>query len=476
MATYSFGALVQGRTALIENIVRQTIEDEHLVPVGSRVLVALSGGADSTVLLCILCHLAPQLGFSVAAAHLNHQIRLSAAIEAAAVAKLCFSLNVPVVFCAENVPDYARTQKMGLEEAGRDLRYRFLRSAAQLTGSVRIATAHHLNDQAETLIMRLARGTSVSGLKGIPLINLPFIRPILRLERSQVESYLRLSGLTYVEDESNNDCAFTRNRVRHRVLPLLEEVHPQAQRHLAQLAQQVRVEEGYWDLEVERFLCSAQVFSNEMGDELRLGFHVTAALHPALRIRVMRALLGKIRGSLHGLEAVHLNLLESMFVSSRSQMQFDLPGAWVARRYAHIVCRRTAPRLGTQRFCLQIDGPGTYILPLGASLEIVMAPASAEGDLCVELNAAEVQWPLYVRENRPGDRLRCVGMDGRKKLKHIFAEHRLELEQRRRVCVLCDANGEVLWVIGIRRSCLASCTDPTQTVVRVLFNPGQRKI
>ncbi|MDY0211862.1 MAG: tRNA lysidine(34) synthetase TilS [Desulfuromonadaceae bacterium] len=460
----------------MEKIVRQCIEDEQLIPACTRVLVALSGGADSTALLYALCRLAPQLGFKVAAAHLNHRIRPGAAADAAVAAKFCFSLGIPVVFCAEDVPNYACTHKMGLEEAGRELRYRFLRVAAQITGSKRIATAHHLNDQAETLIMRLSRGTSVSGLKGIPLINLPFVRPLLRVERSQVEAYVRHHGLTYVDDESNLDCAFTRNRVRHKVLPLLEEVHPQAQRQLAQLAQQVSVEEDYWAQEVEKYLHDAQISGDAQNVELRIDYHATAALHPALRTRVMRALLGRVRGNLRGLESVHLHLLESIFTHTRPQMQFDLPDAWVARRYAQIVCRRSAPEIDYSSFCIKIDRLGAYALPQSAGVDIVMAQPSVEGPLCVEFDAAAVRWPLYIRDNRPGDRLRCVGMEGRKKLKNIFSEQRLELEQRRRVPVLCDANGEILWVMGVRRSCLAPSVDCEQAVVRVLFSPVQRKM
>jgi len=470
------GLLIQGRTTLMENIVRQSIEDEQLIPACTRVLVALSGGADSTALLHLLSRLGPQLGFSIAAAHLNHRIRPSAAADAAAVARLCYSLGIPVVFCAENVPEYARTHKMGLEEAGRELRYRFLRMAAQNTGSVRIATAHHLNDQAETLVMRLARGTSVSGLMGIPMKKLPFVRPLLKVERSQVEAYLHRYGLTYVDDESNSDCSFTRNRVRHKVLPLIEGVHPQAQRQLAQLAQQVCVEEHYWALEVDKHLREVQMWSDELDVELRIDYRATAALHPALRARVLRGLLEKTRGNLRGLEAVHMQLLESMFTHTRPQMQFDLPGAWVARRYAQIVCRRTAPEVERTSFNLRIDGPGSYVMPQGASAEVTLTHASTECALRVEFDAAAVQWPLHIRENRPGDRLRCVGMDGRKKLKHIFSEHRLELEQRCGVPVLCDANGEILWVMGVRRSCLAPYTVHTQAVVRVLFSPGERKI
>lgn len=300
------------------------------------------------------------MGFNVAAAHLDHGIRPSAERDAAKVAQLCHGLGITCVFGAEDVPGYAHRYKMGLEEAGRELRYRFLREAGRMCDCSRIATAHHQQDQAETLIMRLSRGTSVSGLKGISVCHLPFIRPLLMAQRSQVESYLEQHGLAYVEDESNTDCRFTRNYVRHNLMPMLQEVHPEAQKHVAQLAQQVCMEEGFWAEEVNKALLKAR-FAPE---EARIPYADLAPLHPALRIRVNRAILERIRGSLRGLERKHMQVLESMFNHPGPQVQFDLPGAWVARRYSDVVFRAEAPQEGSAAFHLCIDGPGGINSPM----------------------------------------------------------------------------------------------------------------
>ena len=457
----------------MENLIRQSIEDSSLVSPGDRVLVAVSGGADSTALLHVLWRLGAQMGFSVAVAHLNHGIRPAAARDAAQVAHMCRALGVTCVFGAEDIPTYAYNAKKGLEEAGRELRYRFLHTAARMCGCRRIATAHHQGDQAETLIMRLARGTSVSGLTGIALRRLPFIRPMLMVERRQVEEYLEERGLDWAEDESNTDFHFTRNYVRHKLMPVLEEVHQNAQKHLVQLSQQVRVEEEYWAEEVDRCLEGARFGV----DEIRIAYADLDTLHPALRLRVVRAILKRLRGNLHGLERKHLQIVESMFISARPQMQFDLPGAWLARRYADVVFRREAPQNSEPDYLLSLDGPGVYRLPDNSSIEVKLSSAAhGENPYCTELEGNEVEWPLYVRKNNPGDRLKCVGMGGSKKLKAVFAEHRLELEERKSVPLLCNREDEILWVMGIRRSRLWRCTPSTSGVVRVVFAPSRSKI
>jgi len=457
----------------MENLVRQSIEDSSLISPGGRVLVAVSGGADSTALLYVLARLGGEMGFSVAAAHLNHGIRPAAGLDAVHVASLCRSLGLICVFGAVDVPEYARIGKMGLEEAGRELRYRFLREAARMCGCSRIATAHHLQDQAETLIMRLARGTSVSGLKGIPVCHLPFIRPLLMVERDQVETYLEQHGLACVEDESNSDCSFTRNHVRHNLMPVLEAVHPQAQKHVAQLAQQVCMEESYWKDEVNKSVAKVRF---EAGGA-RISYTALAALHPALRLRVIRSILERLRTNLHGLERKHLQAVDSMFSCSTPQVQFNLPGAWVARRYDDVVFRLEPPQDKMSDYFLKIDAPGAYSLPDGSSFEVTLCGAVAgESPCCTELDGNELEWPLYVRNNRPGDRLKCKGMTGSKKLKALFTERRIELEQRKSVPLLCNHKDEVLWVIGVRRSRLWCCAPPTSTVVRVLFTPPRSKI
>jgi tRNA(Ile)-lysidine synthase len=457
----------------MEALVQQNIREHNLISAGDGILVAVSGGADSTALLHVLWRLSSDLGVRVVAAHLNHGIRSDADADAFHVARLCRALGIACVFGNENVPAYAAGQKMGLEEGGRILRYRFLRRSAHRCGCNRIATAHHLQDQAETLIMRLARGTSTPGLKGIPVCDPPFVRPLLAVERRQVVEYLRRHNLTWVEDETNADSRFTRNLVRHQLMPLLERVHPQAQIHLAHLARQVSLEEHYWDTEVGKVLQHARFGT----DETRIPCGVLTGLHPALRIRTLRALLERVRRGLHGLESRHLHLLDSLFTTSRGQMQFDLPGAWVAKRYADVVFRRNPPAKKRTDFLLCIDGPGTYGLPDGSKIILMeCTEPGTETPWCVEFDSAQVDWPLHVRNNRPGDRLQCVGMCGSKKLKAVFSERRLEAEERKSVPLLCTHNHEVLWAMGVRRSRLWQCRSDADRVLRVLFTPCDPKI
>lgn len=454
----------------MKELVRQVLKEHDLVPRGERALVAVSGGVDSVVLVHLLFQLGSELGFRVAAAHFDHGIRSESLADAVFVARLCACLGVPCVLGAGDVPAFAREAKLGLEEAGRKLRYRFLHAAAQQCGCTRIATAHHLNDQAETVMMRLARGTSVSGLGAMRICSPPFIRPLLQIERRQIEDYQRINHLEHVEDATNLDCRFTRNRVRHELLPLLEQIHPRAQKHLANLAAIVQLEEDYWDKETGAWLERVRWD----GASARIAYHELAALHPALRRRVVRALLEAIRGDLQGLEGRHFQVLEAMFTSDvKPQLQFDLPGAWVARRYADLVIRPHAPLEPEGDEALILNSPGNYPLFDGSRLELVAdSKPQGEGRLQIELDAGCLQWPLCVRLFQPGDRLKCIGMQGTKKLKAVFAERKLEIEQRRLVPLLCNGNGDILWVLGVRRSCLARCADKTTSVVRITWLYG----
>jgi tRNA(Ile)-lysidine synthase len=261
--------------------------------------------------------------------------------------------------------------------------------------------------------------------------------------------------------------------VRHNLMPVLETVHPQAQKHIAQLAQHVSLEEEYWTDEVNKILRGA-TFSAE---EVRVPYADLAQLHPALRLRVLRAALGRVRGDLLGLKSRHLHALDSIFSSSRPQMQFDLPGAWVARRYAEVVFRRTPPHCCASDYLIPLDGPGTYPLPDGSKVVVeICAQVRGENHFCLELEGDKVIWPLYIRNNRRGDRVKCVGMAGSKKLKDLFSERHIILERRKSVPLLCNAQGEILWVIGIRRSRLWHCTPRSHRVVRVVFTPAGSKI
>ncbi len=211
------------------------VQQHHLIPTGSKILVALSGGMDSVCLLHVLLNLKLKLGIEIVAAHLNHMIRASAVRDEEFVRKLCEKLNVELHVERIDVPKLCRDKKVSLEEGARIARYEFLEKVRNHTHSDFTALAHNLNDLAETILHRIVRGTGLTGLICMKPKDGSKIRPLLYVSRKEIEQYISRNKLSYVEDESNYDTRYTRNYIRHRIVPLLKEINPDVESALRQL-------------------------------------------------------------------------------------------------------------------------------------------------------------------------------------------------------------------------------------------------
>lgn len=422
------------------------LREQQLLTPGDRVLVALSGGADSVALLHLLHALAPTFPLTVLAAHLDHGMRLESSADADFVRSLCARLGVVLVEGRVDVPALAEERRRGLEETARDARRQFLRQAAAQHGCAAIALGHHRDDQAETVLFRLLRGSALSGLAAMRPRSAPFIRPLLFFSRRQIREFLAGRRLPFVEDASNRDLTFTRNRIRHQLLPLLRDFNPRIEEHLTRFSSRLALEENYWEFEERRLLVELCRFGES---EVWLERGALLALHPAVRLRLLRRTLLSVRGDLLGVAACHLEAIESMLLAARPQAELHLPGAWAGRRYEQLWLRSAAPE-ASPPFLFTIDGPGVYPLPGGGELQVVLAGAAlGEDQRTVEFDAARVSFPLTLRSPHPGDRFRPAGTGGSKKLKDFLIDTKVPRERRQ--CLPLVAETEVLWVVGMRR-------------------------
>ena len=224
---------------------RKTVLGARLIEPGDKVLVALSGGQDSMALLELLLELRREIPIRVAVAHFNHKLRPGAGEDEAFVKAVARSRRVPCVTGSRNVRLFAKRRRLNLEEAGRELRYEFLRKTARRIGATKIATGHTLTDQAETVLMRIVRGTGLQGLGGIA--REPgrwLIRPLLDIERAETEAFCRRRGIPFRTDETNLDRRILRNRIRLETLPVFARVDPAVVRHLGRLSELARDEES----------------------------------------------------------------------------------------------------------------------------------------------------------------------------------------------------------------------------------------
>jgi tRNA(Ile)-lysidine synthase len=347
--------------------------------------------------------------------------------------------------------------------AGRLARRRLLERVAAETGAQLIALGHHRDDQVETLLLRLIRGTGISGMNGMAQLDVPWWRPLLYCSRRQLLTYARRQSLSWREDASNQDPLFVRNRLRHQIVPLLSDINPQFAERMVALSLQVATEEDFWRDQIEMHfpsICAA-------GDDgLRLQRSQLLAFHPALRLRLLRAALTEIRGHLHGIEAVHLHAVDDMLTGDRSQAQLDLPACWVARRYESLWLRNAAPKL-PPFFDVQLQIPGETPLPDGRKLVTTVverAEMETRHRVYFDLTARDV--PLSVRSWRPGDYFVPLGMPGRKRVKQLFSDLKIEKEERLRT-PLVVAGENLLWVAGLQRSGFGVVTPFSVKVVRM---------
>ena len=416
-----------------------------LVVPGDHILVAVSGGPDSVALLHLLRLFSEPLNLHLYAAHLDHAMRPESPFDAAFVEKLCRQWGVPLETTRIDVPALAAKQRQNIEEAAREARREFLRDAARRHGCRLIALGHHRGDQAETFLQRLLRGSGPTGLAGMKLQCGPFIRPLLPFGRGQILAHLHYHNLPHVEDASNTDLAYTRNRIRHDLLPRLRELSPAIESHLARLSRRLGQEEDFWRRQVDRQLTALC----RVDDGLRLDRRRLLELHPALLSRTLRGALERVRGDLRGITAAHLEAVEDLLHGGRPQGEIHLPRVWVGRRYEELWLRCAAPA-ATAPSELAIPGPGSYSLPDGRTLRVGEASASHdESRFAVEFAADCVHFPLVVRTPRAGDRFSPEGLGGSKKLKDFFIDAKIPREVRA-ACLLVVGE-EVLWVVGMRR-------------------------
>ena len=434
-----------------------------LPPKAHNVLVAVSGGVDSVVLLHCLCQLRQQLSLRLKVIHLNHNIRRESTADADFVRDLCLQLQVECEIESYDVPRLAQEQKVSLEMAGRNARRQLFQRAAKKSNCDLVALAHHQDDQIETFMLRLVRGSGVAGLASMKVLNDNLWRPLLHCSRAQIVDYAKHNNLSWVEDASNADPVYLRNRIRHKILPLLKDINPGFNVLTAGLIDQLQQDSDYWNVfVVENF----GRFVVSVSDGLRLNRQALVDSHETVRVRIIREALKRVRKDLSGIENKHIQAIIDLLLLGPSQGQLDLPGCWVARRYETLWLRDLAPEV-LPDYNKVMPLPGVVVLPDGRHLCSSFAcHIQGESKLVAEFNLQQIQLPLTIRSWRPGDRFHPQGMTGRKKVKDYLGDAKVEKEDRQRLLVLA-AGEEILWLIGQRRSALAGVDGHCQQILRV---------
>ena len=404
---------------------------------GERVGVAVSGGADSVALLHCLRELSPELGTELAVVHLNHQLRgPESDADEQFVVELARRLDLRCFTRRIDVAAEARAAGENIEQSARRFRYQWFTELIAQGHSERIATGHTQSDQAETVLFRLLRGTGSAGLAGIrPAVAPGVVRPLLEVSRKDVLAYLRRHGWSWREDSSNQQTEFSRNRIRHELLPqLAREWNPRLPEALSQLAQWAQAEEDYWTAALVEL---AERHIRADGPAIELNADALAALPEAVQRRLLRVAIERARGTLAGIDFDHVEGLRRLAAAGRGGGQIHLPGLHVQRSFERLRLSRPSKALESEQSVepVSLDPPGTFQIPGGEHLvrldlherdQTISGWADNKGGYNngrqQGLDWGKLPKPLMLRRWRPGDRYQPWGSKGPKKLKSLFQE------------------------------------------------------
>lgn len=438
--------------------VQAFIANHDLLRAGERVAVAVSGGADSVALLRLLLELRQELGIVVSVAHVNHQLRgADAEGDAAFVAELAERHGLEFHLATRDVGAYAVEHKLSLEAAGRRVRYAFFSALVKERKVDKVSTAHTRDDQAETVLLKLLRGSWLRGLAGIhPQLRAAdgrvwVVRPLLGTTRREVEAYLHRLSQPWREDLSNQDRRFRRNRVRQ-LLPVLEAEHnPEIRAALAQIAELARAEEDYWAGQVARIAPGLISHSATGAESVTIDSALLAVQPLALQRRLLRFAGEQVQLKLGFEEVERLRLLMAAHSGSRC----ELPAGWEAQKQRS----RTSANL---RISHPVAGAGDdpayeYRLPVPGELEvpearwlIKVSPVQVTDGrgMANLLDPKRIETELTVRNWRPGDRYHPLGDEREKKLKVYFQQYRIPPEKRT-MWPLVFSNQQLVWALGM---------------------------
>ncbi len=410
-----------------------TIREHGLVTKGDRLLAAVSGGPDSTALVHGLVKIAQRLGITLVAACVDHRLRPESAAEASGVRRRCQEMGIA---CEVLEVDVGRARKahVSAQEAARNVRLAALEDAAGQLGCTKIALGHTADDQAETVLFRIVRGTGLAGLAGIPYQRGPFIRPLLDLRRADILAYLARRNLAYVEDPSNANRRYARSRVRHDVLPMLARENPRVVAALLTLAQEARDKgAGLWRQNLPAGLYLPRPAVHTVDRWMREG-HGT---------RTMSVRDGEL--------CVHYGKV-----------------SWLPRKLGeNPSLKDRAGQVGEERL---VRGAGGYRIFESPALGLEISPACAgvaPGGNAACFDVAKVAWPLRMRLPCPGDRMEPRGGRGTRKLSDLFIDAKIPRHERALLPVLCDDSGTILYVPGLRPSQLGRPDETTREWIHV---------
>ncbi|MFW6146884.1 MAG: tRNA lysidine(34) synthetase TilS [Thermodesulfobacteriota bacterium] len=452
----------------IEKKVLSTIREHHMISRGDKIIVAVSGGPDSVCLLEILFRLQELLHVTLLAAHLDHGLRPGEdQKETEFVEILSRRLGIP---CAVGkASQLEKTQRNSLEQRARESRYTFLEELLRAHQAQRVALGHNKNDQVETVLMNLLRGAGLAGLSGIPPVRgSRYIRPLISITRKAILAYVQEKGLSYMTDSSNLEKDYLRNRIRLELIPALSAYQPRLLERIDDLAFICRQENRFMEEEAEKHLTHMILTGSE---GLNISLKELQSLPLSLQHRVIRAAIQKIKGNLRKIHLGHIRAILELIENPKPQADINLPGDIIVKKRYALLRFSLGEQAPVADFSYTIEGTGWFHLePINCTItceEIVRKEFNLRDhtDWQCFLDLESLGWPLIIRNVRPGDTYMPLGLNGFKKVKDIFIDHKIPREERKRIPIL-ESQGDIVWIGGMRIDHRHRVREDTKRILR----------
>jgi len=452
----------------ILKVVRETIHTYQMFHPGDSVLVAVSGGPDSVTLLHVLCTLAPEYKLRLGIGHLNHCLRHEEADrDAEFVTALGQQFDLPCYSEKRNVMAYQRTYRLSLEEAARRVRYQFCHETAHQHGFNKIALGHTGDDNAELMLMYLLRGSGPLGLSGIPPVrNSTIVRPIIRLKRSEVHDYITEKNLAYVLDASNIDPKFLRNKIRHQLIPELKvSYNPRIIETLNRLGSILRAEDRYFEDILQPVF--EQSVSGKDNASIRLSVPVLESQAKSVKRRIIRKAILAVKKDLRRISLAHVDAALQLLEIGPVEGRLNLPdGIRIFRNQKELVfCDNTLIPYdetdisgcgSSSQYQYEIAQPGSFFIrEVNATISLHEIGAADLSELkhaskhIAYVDMEHLQFPLVVRNFRPGDRFSPLGLKGTQKVKKYFINNKVPRSERQK-CPIVLSQDKIIWIAGHR--------------------------
>lgn len=457
------------------NLVKKNITEKKLISQGDNVLIGLSGGPDSVFLFHNLRLLKETLSFNLYASHINHMYRgEDADNDEAFVRTLCSDYGIKLFVLRKNAVLYAREIKATEEEAGRKLRYDFFAENLREIGGGKIAVAHNLNDQAETVIQRIIRGTGIDGLSAMTYIKNNIIRPILNIERSEIEAYLNKNNYEFCTDKTNSRDIYGRNKIRLNLIPYLQDnFNPNIQNTLFRMSEAMYGDSKIIEKYIKDLFNENIIKKNK--NEVFLDLYKLKKLEDYELGRIVKRALELLKGSTINIEMKHINYADEFIKSGRTGQTINFSDGFEAEiSYGVLIIRKFMGKFPAFKYNI-IENKSLFIKETGQTICCRVLNASdinIKDRKSINLDYDIIKGSLTVRNRKNGDSMIPCGMTGNKKIKDIFIDRKVPAYERDKRLIITD-EANILWVEGFRIHNNYKVSASTKRILNITITEGQ---